>query len=286
MDKSFSVDWFRATIPFEDTTINLMKRIEQYFPAQEWREADKIMRPYISGKSCDYATAMWHDNHAEFGVMLELTGMSLSAYREAGNDVSALLEMLTRDGWKPTRIDLAIDVLNSGGRPSQIYRAWSKRRLETTARKVTIYQQTSTDAKVTGETVYIGARSSPRLLRVYDKAAERGTTGDWLRLELELKEGHAVAGTDAIINAGIQQAALSYLRSAVKTSSVPFMEQLFDDGETFAVEKLGRKKTEFERWFWKTIVPAIEKALRLGLPGAKEALQSILDNVEVTEHGP
>jgi len=287
MKTAFSFDWFRATVPFDTTAVNIFKRAEDYFPTQVWREIGKRQVPYINGKECDFCSLQWHDQHAEFGVMLQATGVQLSAMEAAGHDPAVFIEHALRDGYVPTRVDIAIDLINSGGRPAEIYRAWSKKKLATSARKMTMFQAQGMGAKVGGETVYIGSRSSTKLLRAYDKAAERGQEGDWIRIELELKDGHAVAATKAALSAGIKRTALSYLRSIIKSSGVPMVETLFrDEYEEIEVTKLGRKKTEFEKWYWKMVFPAVEKALRLGLPGAKQALEQALAHHEVTEHGP
>lgn len=38
-----------------------------------------------------------------------------------------------------------------------------------------------------GETLYVGSASSEKRLRIYDKAAERGVTADWKRIELQAR---------------------------------------------------------------------------------------------------
>lgn len=38
-----------------------------------------------------------------------------------------------------------------------------------------------------GSTLYVGSRTSEKFLRIYDKAAEQGTDGNWYRIELECK---------------------------------------------------------------------------------------------------
>lgn len=274
------------TFPFEDTFNRIMQRFEEYFPTQEWGEPDKVMRPYISGKECKYMTVMYHPNHAEFGISVQITGQQWSEIRAAGHYETDVLEKMLRDGGRPTRLDLAIDLFNHPtARPMDVYTAWRSKQLYTHARKLNLVQSVSDTAKVSGETVYIGSRQSEKLIRVYDKAAQQQKDGKWVRLELELKGSHAEAAAKAAVQKDTRVTALSYLRSVVSQSGVSWIESMFSsDIEIWEPVKLGRKETDFEKWFWKIVFPAVEKAITGGLPGAREALKRALAD-ENMKHG-
>lgn len=49
-------------------------------------------------------------------------------------------------------------------------------------------QKTRTNS---GHTIYVGASSSDRMVRIYDKGAESGTGADWLRFEVQLRRESA-----------------------------------------------------------------------------------------------
>jgi hypothetical protein len=63
-----------------------------------------------------------------------------------------------------------------------------------------------------GETLRIGAPSSDCQLRVYDKAAERGIDGDWVRLEFQTRKEQAAGIAAAMLEAGDADA---FVRSIV-----------------------------------------------------------------------
>jgi DNA relaxase NicK len=86
---------------------------------------------------------------------------------------------------KVTRLDLAVDVMGSDEKVSNIYNLLRAEPKRYKAQKVTLMDGTS------GSTVYVGSRASEKMVRIYDKGAERGTGQKWLRFEVELKGGAA-----------------------------------------------------------------------------------------------
>lgn len=66
---------------------------------------------------------------------------------------------------------------------------------------VTEYVNVKGDA-ITGRTLYFGSRKSSAFVRIYDKAAEQGVAGHWVRVEYEFKQETAVRLVNAMVILG------------------------------------------------------------------------------------
>jgi hypothetical protein len=127
---------------------------------------------------------MWNRERPEMGEHLQLSGSALRFMANRGMDAFAALREVFRLGGRVSRIDLAIDLFDSGltlahlGKPHRLP-----------------YKGKGRTPKITpmgdeedGWTLYVGSRSSDKFLRVYDKSKEQKLSDvDWVRIELECK---------------------------------------------------------------------------------------------------
>jgi hypothetical protein len=96
----------------------------------------------------------------------------------------ALVDKLLVPGDHVTRLDVAVDCLNSGTTCSDIWgllRRGDVISLSSNIRHIEGVLQSQ------GHTIYVGASSSERMVRIYDKGAEQQTGTDWLRFEVQLR---------------------------------------------------------------------------------------------------
>lgn len=93
-----------------------------------------------------------------------------------------------------TRCDLKIDLIDGGVSPNQFRKEYEAQYGDDTPRQFSFVKSRN------GDTVYLGSRSSERMMRVYDKAAEQGVRADWLRVEMEFKEGEAHRAFETYLN--------------------------------------------------------------------------------------
>lgn len=117
----------------------------------------------------------WKLSHQ--GIKVTGSGKSLRNHGDAKGLLSTALDA----GWKPTRVDVAWDMFNSAASIGQI-----QQQVTGTPGHQPRYK-TGYIASRTGETLTIGSRTSQKYVRIYDKAAEQGVSGDWKRIEIELK---------------------------------------------------------------------------------------------------
>lgn len=111
------------------------------------------------------------------GIRLVWSGQALTSPTMGTRVLSAAIE----NDWKPTRIDVAIDVLNYGVTVKEIYTQYDAAHGENKQRSVDFKH------RPTGDSLYLGSRHSEKMLRIYDKATEQGLSNDWIRFEMEFK---------------------------------------------------------------------------------------------------
>lgn len=127
------------------------------------------------------------------GTYVQYSGKTLNI---AKLDALSIARFHHDRGFKPTRIDIAIDAHNTGLSITSLYRAFQLDECETKSKKCSI-----TENNEGGKTLYIGSRTSEGFMRVYDKGIESGSGGDWIRIELELKGEKAITAMLAMFNA-------------------------------------------------------------------------------------
>lgn len=123
-----------------------------------------------------------------FGANLSTQGWQIvisgSAYQEhdCSEYLSGFLELYQA---KITRADIAIDLIWSGLKVADFADEY-KQEYGDDGRKAWSFIKGKS-----GDTCYIGSRTSERMLRFYDKAGQQNIPIDWLRVELECKGGVA-----------------------------------------------------------------------------------------------
>ena len=272
---SYQIDWITATMTEAYTNMSeAVDKLRAALGERDWWEPDRVPPPYKQGVESDIGVICWSDDYPEFGVMFRAGGANLRKMRLSGvADVEAIKSLMGL-GWGFKRLDLALDIYDAGGRPKEIYDLWRTGKLATHARTVTIFQESNNQGETKGETVYIGSRKTQqrRLVRIYDKAAERGVSGDWIRVELELTDKYAQSAASSLSGGeNITRVFADFLHSAVPHGLPEWIRKAVDV-EFSVVQIEADTHTNFERWFTKIILPAVEKAVGGEVPDAERLL--------------
>lgn len=161
-------------------------------------------RKYFSCISIHY------NGRSDMGVWVEMSGQGCRTFESLSNvGWEGIFSFIRDNGLKITRLDVAYDdhsgILNireiANDTQAGMYISKSD------------YWETVFSSK--GTTVQIGSPQSKVLIRIYDKAAERGKTDDhWIRVELQLRDDRAVQFTKIPLPIGQAFAGvlLNYLR--------------------------------------------------------------------------
>ncbi len=219
-------------------------------------------------------------------LLVTLTGAECARATAQGVDLADVLRhVLEGVTGRFTRLDFALDVFTPGADPMDVKRAWDAGQVRTAARTCGDVGMTGPGGVDLGRTVYLGSRSSERVLRVYDKARLEGVGGG--RVELECKGEHAQALARSMLASGIIPAGKTALRQFVAADVPWFREAL--SGESVPMELVEDKDTDRRRWYREQILPALARDLARGpeRQWLRGQLQRALDDTEqAAEHGP
>ena len=280
---SLSLDWLRFTLP--DGALDDGERAPS-FVGGETNECKPVLS-YNTAVMNEFHSLHWHTDHPEFRVMVEMTGQQLSKLRKAGTTESGLISKAIELGAKFTRIDFAVDLFDTGGRPVDVLQCWRHDQFYTIAKSVSLVSK-ETRKSTTGETVYIGSRSSERLVRVYDKAQQQKTKTDWLRVELEAKGKRADQLGRLMQSDGVDKSGLAMLADVCEWSDIDWFENIWgSEYEPFEIDSIGRPETDRERWLRTVVVPVITEELEAGSAWLFDALAAVMQQtVDRQGHGP
>ena len=140
----------------------------------------------------------------DMGICLNLSGSGCRAFEQYGRgDWMELLKYICTKKGKIniTRLDLAYDDHTGVLDIHRIRRDVEDRNYVTRARKAFVIWSDDLNEDIQGLTVEVGSRQSRVLIRIYDKAAERGFdhSKHWIRVEVQLREQRALAAVAQLI---------------------------------------------------------------------------------------
>ena len=244
---SIKIDWCSIVImtPEHITKADVKLFLTQYFPEIfendlfEYRERGKYL--YNRCYSFDnIVNVLFNENNFSIqnnmGVMIELTGQGLDYVRSSiSQDIFedyliAVVEQLKADDYEVRikRLDLAYDDFRV--RPYLPLRKIAKKvdagEFVSKIRKSGVLEKNEiinyNKSKKTGDTIYLGSKSSDTMLRFYDKNLEQISKNggcdvpNWLRYEVVVKNDVALAIYNEIKEHGLNKTYFSFLNSVLR----------------------------------------------------------------------
>lgn len=182
MQTSFTPDYISATT--KDLPIKaLIGQFGYGLGADDW----------ISGKGHNgYEHALihpfghyvqWTTKRDDMGVNIHFSGRPLKEIHDAGENTLAIINWLHEEGFKFTRIDLAIDVRGVKFVLDDLQRA----KFSGSVNKRPILIKDGADNEE-GSTLYVGSWDSDKFIRIYDKGVlQTPPEENWFRFELVVK---------------------------------------------------------------------------------------------------
>lgn len=186
---NFTLDWISVTFP-SDKYLDFIKELhgENNYTYIEARPQKGYNR------AIEYETGLrvsWHEALSSQGVHAVFTGSTLRRYETTDVRWTGILACANNYDGRTSRVDLAFDVRNTALTPEILCKP-SLRPYKGKGRTPKFNTLLGGDGSWT---LYIGARSSEKMLRIYDKAKEqKDYESDYVRIELETKGkvAHAV----------------------------------------------------------------------------------------------
>lgn len=145
--------------------------------SQDWKTINPIAHFSNGQENKQGIRLFWSQSRPQQGKHVIFAGSVLDTIQDKVID---LFNWITLQGFKTTRVDFAVDVLNSNFNPKNAAYHIEEGGCKTRARKAPTWD----DRLSAGFTQYIGSRSSPVFVRIYDKAAEMGEKCKWVRVEI------------------------------------------------------------------------------------------------------
>lgn len=210
----FLIDWL--TVVFHGSTVDQVKQLLGLSGADvPWMERRVFRHGYPMMTFWNNITIMWGADRAEYytdddeksaaekvrtdmGICLDMSGTGCRAFEQYGNgDWMQLLARIFDSGERVniTRLDLAYDDHEGLLNIYQIEQDVRERCYRSKSKFSMIIWSDDQERDVQGLTVQVGSNKSPILIRIYNKAAERGFdhTKHWIRVELQLRNDRALA---------------------------------------------------------------------------------------------
>lgn len=219
----FLVDWL--TVVFHGQTVFGIQSLLGLTGSIPWQERHNFVYGYPVTTFWNNICIRWGADREEFysddlekkasekvrsdmGICLEMSGTGCRAFEShgAGDWIKLLGDILQGCYGRVsiTRLDLAYDDHTGLLDIYQIERDARDRNLVCKARMVRTTWSDDWDEDIQGLTVEIGSRKSDVLIRIYDKAAERGFdhSRHWIRVELQLRKDRALAAAMQVLEFG------------------------------------------------------------------------------------
>lgn len=228
----------------------------------------KRFYPFVFTESVTGATVHISDEIMTQGVMLVFSGETLARIE----DRKFLLERAMLQGWKVTRIDLAVDVIGEGLTVEEVASEYEK------ANGANKKRTWSRFHSPTGETLYIGSRKSARMMRLYDKGMQQKSSLDWKRFEIEYKEYAAPIAAERFLLD--ERFIFSEVLDMLKTPDTNTHANFAELAQGYEPEGIAAPKTVSKRclWFKTQVMSAFE---RIVLDDPLEALECLAGIEEV-----
>jgi len=179
---TYQIDWLAGTVPHDTGYFlpDVMNVFEDWVTGKPLKGYDNV----VIHKPTQTVMAQ-NTSRDDMGTHVRMSGESLQYVRALGVDEFDVIAAIRRETGHLTRLDLAIDVNLPSSWIKRLYEQMSEGKAETRVRTYR-YMESST-----GNTLYVGSRSSETFLRIYDKAGQLGIGGDLTRIELEFKSKRA-----------------------------------------------------------------------------------------------
>lgn len=200
------------------------------------------------------------DGTDEMGIHLILPSAAL-AYLDERSNIFNLFLKFTKLGFEVSRIDLALDVFDN--LMPTIIRDIKDHNYRTKSRTIEKIDKIDTRTnKIIGQTLYIGSRSSEKMLRIYNKQQESKLDYKLTRFELELKGDKAKQTFEILISGKAQ---FSDLTKQMLRDHIKFIRPTNDSNKS--------------RWplaiYWAKIT-STDKKLDLAMPKKPKSLDATI----------
>ncbi len=270
-----SIDWLSVTSKILQGEVSPEKLLTERTDGNGWM-GYKSSYHYESG-----IVHLWSEDRPEIHCVY--SGKTLRNISEIMS-IQELIQWHSKQGHRVTRIDTAIDVMNTGARIIEFAQDWKKGTVKTHARSGTMI---SDPRDIAGDTFYVGSRKKKRkLLRIYDKAKEQRIDKDWLRFEMQYGGGAARSCASAVAHTdSLSKTFRGQLRAFCEFSH-PVYQMVIGNSEPMPVRHdMPSGVDKRLLWLWTSALPAMV-TLEQEKPGMVQILMNeVYERIERLNDG-
>lgn len=233
------------------------------------RNGYSLARRFVQG-----VVEMSNPDHNRMGVHVVYSAQALRVMElEHKFTAMKILDFHMRKGHHIARLDIAIDLHDSGLDIRKLFKQCEDSKCQTRSNK---YKGIFGDEN-DGDTLYVGSmKKRSKLLRIYDKAKERKISGDWKRIELELRGKLASQAAKVLLESDdIGKVSRSMIRAFAHFPEDEIWEQFMNVPE-IPITVSNRRSSNTERWLLKQCAPALARAV-LANPDFMSAFTDAVD---------
>lgn len=257
---SLSIDWI-------STTAKKYFKGEYYaHPSlhdwENWQECNGVNGYTTGAKHTTGVRTYSNSNRTDMGKHTVYSGGALRRVEQYnGTSAYDVLEYHSQSGHSFTRIDLAIDFFNSGLSIDRFESDFMEGKVDTRIKSASMVKSLTSD----GYTLYIGSRKKiKKLVTVYDKAAERGLNGDWIRVETRVMGKPATVAAETIrMDNSKGRALLMVVKSVIDFNCIQEWNNIMSDVNKAEIGSISSDKGDVRKWLINQCVPALAKELIL-----------------------
>jgi hypothetical protein len=258
------LDWVRYTCPWY-AEISEPENLERARPPGNdfypTGEVIDIGQGYNRGLRLKHGAIFWHNDRPEQGISVQLTGQDLNDIRGGELTEIALLEYIAAKRGTVSTLHSCINVHNAGAHVGDLIDQHQAGTLTKRAKTAGVYQsKTKVNGEwISGDTLYVGSAKSSTQVRVYDKAAEQGIRGDWVRVEIVWRGKRARSAHLRMLSHGIASTTRGAILNQMNSGSEWWRIAMSGD----AVEPLPipRKLSNRYEWLRKSVLPALRREI-------------------------
>lgn len=252
-------DWVTAVSP----TIRTGRWLRIFLEKENTRE---VYKAYHRSNGLEYYPSQikhyYSPHDLDIGSVLVIDGQAMANLRRIYDNLGSLkvVSILARNSQHFSRIDLSLDIMDGGVMARNLASRTIRGRQDWGRRKARTVKETG---EFGGCTTYVGSRTSPKYLRVYDKWAESKGKVDATRIEFELKAEAAeevtsiLAGFDGHLKAS--SIFVGLLGQFGDWSDYPEIEAL-RYGDVTIIEPAKRERlSERKEWLARQVLPTFIK---------------------------
>lgn len=270
------IDYITVSLPFEIGDVMNFPKHEAFKIAMSGVRVPRYESGFMLAGGA--LVAVPSVKNARQKTLFQMTGDACDMTRALGVEDTKLLHwLLVECRGKFARLDVALDTTDPASWAQRLLWEWRWKQVKTRIQEEPRFYQKENG----GETYYFGSSESERQLRVYDKAAELGLlSGIITRVELQYRDGQAQHLAQQInSNNNLDWISAKSIKDLIDFPQVRWYQDLLKSGGV-VLEKLGRKETDFQKWWKDDIEQVFQNRYRDNKSGDRLFLKQSMDRMK------